>query len=172
MRLEAVIVGRVADGAMVPGKPIELRQILGCVAEQRLFHQQVLAVLQQVAQNPQFDAVGSAHQRRIVIINRHLLDAFIPGIGMNRIHRGDRLVPGYGKTLLALDSQTNDDDPQMVAAPTNNSGTGIDTRSRRLSTSSGPMGLLPSRSQAMAAAIEPRMDAATGSFETASARVE
>src|SRR5579871_2877099 len=134
-------------------------------------------VFQEMPKNPDLRSIGRADQSCVVRAARHFFNAPVRCIRMHGIDCPDSFGSCDLKALLALDSQAHDYDSQLTVAPTDSAGTGCisvccSSRSSRLSTSSGPMGLLPSRSQAIAAATEPRIDAITGFLVAANASVE
>ena len=111
MRLESVVVGRVADDPRLGGaggEPLERRLGGG---EQRLFHQDVLPVGQQVVEDVHLDVVGRADEGRFVGVQRHLLHRGVLRAPINRVRGGDHVRPGDGQALPPLDAEADDDHP-------------------------------------------------------------
>ena len=105
MRLEPVIIGGVADRAGLRRQCGEFGQVLVAVRQQRLLDQRVLAVAEQIGQQLDLGLVGHAEQRRVVAVERHVLDAAEAGIGQNRIHGGDDFRPSDRGPLATLNAQ-------------------------------------------------------------------
>src|SRR5579883_1212655 len=137
----------------------------------------MLPISQEMPKDLDLWSIGRAYQSSVVGAARDFLNTLVRCIRMYRIDCPDGLGSRDRKTLLALDAQAHNYDSQVTVAPSDKAGTGCisvccSRRSSRLSTSSGSMGLLPSRSHAIAAATEPRMDAITGFLVAAKANVE
>ena len=76
MRLEAVIVGGVADRAVLLARERSSRLIDSSSARpQRLLHQHVLAVAEQVLEHLDLRLVGNAGQHGVVAAERNVFDA-------------------------------------------------------------------------------------------------
>ena len=150
--LETVIVGRVANTPSGPRKRGQTLQHAGSGSKQWLFHQHMLAVVEQVGQQLELGVVRRADQRRIVVGWRHIGDLTVIRLAVDRIDARHRIRPGDGATFSPLNAQSGDDNSHAY--------------SRRRSTAaifssscSGVVGVLPSCSHATAAAIAPRIDA-------------
>ena len=156
MRLEPVIVGGVA-GRTFRSREFEQLADLGGRTEQRFFHQRVFSIGQKVPENREFFLIGNAHAGRVVRPERHILDSLKINPGCDRIDDGYDVLPGNRATFASLHAETDD----------RYSHSKRERFSSALSffrTSSGFTGLLPSCSQATAAASAPRIEPITFDF--------
>ncbi|CAB4699547.1 unannotated protein [freshwater metagenome] len=109
VRLEAVVVGGVAEHALVARNGFELGQLLFVIGPQRLLDQHVLAVAEQVREQLYLGFVGCAYQGRVVIGQRHFLHRLVFGLRMHRIDRTDIVRPGKLPTLVPLYAESDYD---------------------------------------------------------------
>ena len=110
MRFKTVIVGGITND------PIPLRQFLQFlqavlrVAQQRLFHQDMPFIGEQVGQNFRLGHVRRAHQSCLIRIERRLFDGLELRLRIERVNRGDEIGTRHFRPLLTLVAQTDDDD--------------------------------------------------------------
>src|SRR5436190_3073495 len=168
VRLEAMVVGGVEDHTEAPRQRLELAYLGVVGGPQRLLDQRMLAVLGQVREQLELGAVGDAAERRVVALDRNILQVAIIGAGVDRVDRGDEIGSSELAPLGALHSQA-DDDHSHAWAPSAawvaaNQAWYVARRSTwpiLSSTSWRPTGTLPSCSQVMAAAMAPSTAAIT-----------
>ena len=103
-RLEAVVVGGIADDGLALGHGRQRLQRALVGRHQRLLDEHVLAVAEQVAEELELGGVGCADQRRLERVERHLRERPEAGAGMDRIDRRHHVGAGDGETLRALDA--------------------------------------------------------------------
>src|ERR1700704_425418 len=91
-RFEAVVVGGVADGALLVRQTLQAPGRLGVGQKQGFFDQDVLALLQEELQQAQFQLVWSGQNDCVVPVNR-------AGFGSGKIRLGVEWV-GRGNTSI------------------------------------------------------------------------
>jgi len=106
--LEAMIVGCVAHRSAILCGFFQFLQILRSVTQERFFHQDVLAMTEQVAKDWQFGCVRSAHECRIIFIGRHSFDLLVYGLRLNGVHGYRHIGSCDSKAFPALNAQTCD----------------------------------------------------------------
>ncbi len=108
MRLEAVIIGGVADRAGRSRRALECFE-LGVVRRmQRLLDQRVFAVAQQIIEDLDLRRVRRAHERGVVAIKRHGGDLAPIRLRRHRIDDADKIRAGDAAALFALHAVSND----------------------------------------------------------------
>ena len=104
MGLEAVIVGGIADRAIVVRQPLQTEDVVIRRGEQRLLDEHVLAVREQPCQHLDFGLVRNAGERRVVIVQRHVLDSTVACLAVHRVDAAGEVVAGDAAALRALHS--------------------------------------------------------------------
>jgi hypothetical protein len=107
-----MVVGRVAGHTVRDGELPEAGKRLVLVGKQRLLHQDVLAVRQEVLEKRCLLAIGHADESRVVRVARHVLDRPVVRPGDDGIDRRHGIRPGDLQPLPALDPQADDHHPQ------------------------------------------------------------
>ena len=167
VRLEAVIIGGVANHALVARQALERRDLIVFRSPERLFDQHVLALADQLGEQRNLRLVGNAAERRVIVGRRHLREVTVICLRQGRVHRCHEVVAGHGTPLAPLDAEADDDYAHRNhAGPRSRS-----ILSSRADTSAGVTGTLPSTSHSPAAAITPRIVACTDEPDTIMARV-
>src|SRR6185436_14067704 len=122
VRLEPVVVGGVADGPMAAperGERLE-RAVVRC--QQGLLDQHVLAAAEQVREEVDLDVVRDGDHRRIVRVDRDVIDLPVPGVRLDRIDGTHDLVAGHRETLATLNPEADDDYPHPPPPRLNRTG--------------------------------------------------
>ena len=122
--------------------------------EQRFFDQRMFPIGQKVPEDRQFFLVRNAKTGRIVRSERHLFDSLKIDFGCYRIDHGDDVFPGNRAAFTSLHPET---DNRYSHSKRERFSSALSF----LRTSSGFTGLLPSCSQATAAASAPRIEPIT-----------
>src|SRR5262249_46016450 len=123
----------------------------------------MLAITEQVIEDRDLRLVGNAGEDRIVAVERNVLDRPIFGLAVDGIDRRYEIGACDPSAFLTLNAESrNHDSHQTAPCPSLHSKRAcFSTRSMRPSRSERPIGILPSHSHSSAAAIEPRIEAAT-----------
>ena len=136
----------------------------GARSEERLFHQYVFAVPEQISQEVEFRLIWRADTRRIEGAEGDVAQVLAIG-GADGVHCPNDVGTDGGSPFLSLVAYSNDDNAQVPSL----------LRSSWLSlsaTSAGLIGSFTSRSQVIPAASDPNTEAITGDRVVTSARVE
>ena len=104
-----MVVSRVAHHAAPARQPREGLERPFVRREERLLHQDVLAVLEQLGQELRLGGIGHADQRSVVRLRSHVLECAEIGVCDARIHRRDHVGAGHLPALPALDPEPDDD---------------------------------------------------------------
>src|SRR6266404_5368712 len=89
MRLETVVVGGIAGYPIKTRQLLELADILVRLGKERLFHQDMLRVIEQIGERLDLWFVWNAYERCIILLERHILDPPIAGFGVEWVHNSD-----------------------------------------------------------------------------------
>src|SRR5262245_50566233 len=109
MRLEPVVVSRVADRPVPAGQSGEVVECNGIIRKKGLLDQNMLPMFEEIREKRNLGCVRRADERRVIRIEG---DVFQPAIGClrnDRIDRGDDAWPGVGLALPALNAEADDD---------------------------------------------------------------
>jgi len=105
MRLEAMVIAGVTNRAAGFGKPFQALEVRWIIGEKRFLDEQVLAIGKEMSEQANLGLVGRAHQRCVVGIQRHVLDALVLRFGVDWINGCDGFPSGDREALLTLHPQ-------------------------------------------------------------------
>ena len=112
VRLEAMVVGGVADRAGLSRQRFQLLELGVALCRKRLLHEHMLAVSEQVSKDRDFRRVGGADERCIVTVERRLRAiSRHAASGADRIDDADCIRTGNAQALFSLNSVADDDNP-------------------------------------------------------------
>ena len=109
MRLETMVVGGVADRAVLPRQRRQPLNLAIVFRPQRLFDQNVLAPAEEIIQHGNLRLVGYADQCRVVTVKRCIFDAPIFRFAVDGVNRGDKIATRDAATLLPLHTKAGND---------------------------------------------------------------
>ena len=104
MRLEAVVVGGVDKDAARAGDAFELGNILVARGPQRLFDEDMLAVLDAGANEVELRLVRNTGKDGVVAVERYVAQVFVVGLIADRIDRSDVIAARKPFSFATLDA--------------------------------------------------------------------
>src|SRR5262249_14521004 len=115
VRLEAVVVGDVADGAVLSRRSLELRDRFLFRGPQGLLHQDVLAIAEEVIEDRDLGLVGNAGEHRVVAAEREVLDGPIFGLAVDGIDCRYEIGACDLPAFLTLNAESRHHDSHQTA---------------------------------------------------------
>ena len=111
VRLEAVIVGGIANDAVAPRERLEAGDFGFVFRPQWLLDQHVLAIVEAVGENVDLGLVRDAGQDRVVVRERNIRDRPVTCVLVHRIDSCDKVGARDSAALVTLNTETGDHDP-------------------------------------------------------------
>ena len=155
MRLEAVVIGGVANNAVFVRERFKTGNFPLIARPERLLHQDVLFVLEAVAEKLDLGLIRDAGQHRVIVGKWNVDNGPIACFLVDRVDVRYKVIAGNPAAFMSLNSEARDHHSHRWTAQTRTICRSMASILDRKS--SAVTGMLPSHSHSSAAAMLPRI---------------